>query len=66
VFLPVDAEHCSHDHFSMLRALALLATAPLSVLAGVQELWWNITYVENINPDGLFPRRVIGLNGTWP
>jgi iron transport multicopper oxidase len=50
----------------MLRVLALLATAPLSVLAGVQELWWNITYVENINPDGLFPRRVIGLNGTWP
>lgn len=46
-------------------ALALLvAAAP--ALAGVQELWWNITYVYNVNPDGLYPRRVIGINGTWP
>lgn len=45
-------------------AAALLAVSP--VLAGVTELWWNITYVENVNPDGLFPRRVIGVNGTWP
>jgi iron transport multicopper oxidase len=50
----------------MLKALGLLAAAPLSVLAGVHELWWNITYVDNVNPDGLFPRRVIGINGTWP
>jgi iron transport multicopper oxidase len=46
-------------------ALILLATfAP--VLAGVQEVWWNLTYVESANPDGLFERRVIGVNGTWP
>jgi iron transport multicopper oxidase len=44
-------------------ALLLLA-AP--ALAGVHEVWWNITYVENANPDGLFPRRVIGVNNTWP
>ncbi|OBZ77891.1 Iron transport multicopper oxidase fio1 [Grifola frondosa] len=43
----------------------LLAAAP-PVLAGVQEVWWNLTYVENANPDGLQPRRVIGVNGTWP
>lgn len=36
------------------------------VLAGLQEVWWDITYVENVNPDGLFDRRVIGVNGTWP
>ncbi|KAG2137407.1 Fet3 ferroxidase [Suillus bovinus] len=42
--------------------LALLSPA----LAGVQELWWNVTYVQNANPDGLFERRVIGVNGTWP
>ena len=36
------------------------------VLAGVQEIWWNITYVQDANPDGLFERRVIGVNGTWP
>lgn len=50
-----------------LLPLALLAAAAFpSALAGVQEYWWNITYVEDINPDGLFPRRVIGVNGTWP
>lgn len=46
-------------------SLALLA-AVSPVLAGVHEIWWNLTYVENANPDGLFPRRVIGVNGTWP
>ena len=46
-------------------SLALLAAAS-PVLAGVHEIWWNLTYVENANPDGLFPRRVIGVNGTWP
>ena len=37
-----------------------------SVLAGTKEVWWDITYVENANPDGLFQRRVIGVNNTWP
>ncbi|KAN0085920.1 Ferroxidase [Tylopilus felleus] len=46
--------------FFFLLALATLASA------GVQELWWNVTYVQNANPDGLFPRRVVGVNGTWP
>nr|ANC28028.1 laccase [Polyporus umbellatus] len=36
------------------------------VLAGVQEIWWNITYVQDANPDGLFSRRVVGINNTWP
>ncbi|THG94600.1 hypothetical protein EW026_g6904 [Hermanssonia centrifuga] len=49
----------------MRSALALLA-AVSPVLAGVQEVWWNITYVQNANPDGLAERRVIGINGTWP
>ena len=47
---------------SFLSLLALVS----SVLAGVHEIWWNITWVENANPDGLHPRRVIGVNGTWP
>ena len=45
--------------FSLLPLVTLAA-------AGVQELWWNVTYVQNANPDGLFPRQVIGINGTWP
>nr|BAU94255.1 laccase [Pholiota microspora] len=44
----------------------LLAFLAPRALAGVHELWWNITYVENASPDGLFERRVIGVNGTWP
>ncbi len=47
---------------SSLLALALFSP----VLAGVHEVWWNITYVEDVNPDGLFDRRVIGVNNTWP
>ena len=46
-------------------ALTLLAAAS-PAFAAVHELWWNLTYVENANPDGLQPRRVIGVNGTWP
>jgi hypothetical protein len=48
--------------FRSLTLLVLLTP----VFAGVQELWWNLTYVENVNPDGLFERRVVGVNGTWP
>ncbi|KAA1476163.1 ferroxidase [Dentipellis sp. KUC8613] len=49
-----------------LLALAAAASVVTPVLAGVHEIWWNITYVEDANPDGLFPRRVIGVNGSWP
>ena len=47
---------------SFLALLALASTA----LAGVHEIWWNVSWIENANPDGLHPRRVIGVNGTWP
>ena len=46
-------------------SLAILSLAS-PALAAVHEIWWNITYVEDANPDGLQPRRVIGVNGTWP
>jgi len=45
--------------------LPSLLAAP-HAFAAVHEVWWNLTYVENVNPDGLSPRRVIGVNGTWP
>jgi iron transport multicopper oxidase len=48
-----------------LHAPAILAMLP-AALANVAEVWWNITYVQNASPDGLFERRVIGVNGTWP
>ncbi|RXW17297.1 hypothetical protein EST38_g8554 [Candolleomyces aberdarensis] len=49
-----------------LLALCLLATVVRPVISGVHEVWWDITYVQNVNPDGLFARRVIGVNGSWP
>ncbi|KIM31143.1 Ferroxidase [Serendipita vermifera MAFF 305830] len=48
----------------LLTALSVLAGAWLTNAATV-EVWWNITYAT-ANPDGLFERRVIGVNGTWP
>ncbi|KAJ7884466.1 Fet3 protein [Mycena leptocephala] len=44
---------------------APLLLAP-DALAGVTEIWWNLTPVQNINPDGRFPRQVLGVNGSWP
>jgi len=44
----------------------ILATLAVPTLAGVYEIWWNITYVQNASPDGLLERRVIGVNNTWP
>jgi hypothetical protein len=52
--------------WSRRAALFLLLPVVSPVLAGVQEVWYNITYVQDANPDGLFARRVIGINGTWP
>ncbi|KAJ3275539.1 hypothetical protein HDV01_000366 [Terramyces sp. JEL0728] len=39
-----------------------------SVVAPTNEvvLNWNIGWVSNRNPDGLYPRDVIGINGQWP
>ncbi|KAJ3319129.1 ferroxidase fet3, partial [Boothiomyces sp. JEL0866] len=36
------------------------------ISAAVIELNWDIGYVENADPRGGFPRRVIGVNGQWP
>ncbi|KZP14645.1 multicopper oxidase [Athelia psychrophila] len=50
----------------MFRKLAAVAALVAPALAGVQEIWWNLTFVDDVNPDGLHPRRAIGVNGTWP
>jgi iron transport multicopper oxidase len=48
-----------------LKALAVFALASTVAQAAVVTYNWNITYV-NANPDGLFERRVIGVNGQFP
>jgi hypothetical protein len=53
--------------FTMWLAwLAFSLSLASPTFAGVKEVWWNLTYVSNANPDGLQERRVIGVNGTWP
>ena len=47
-----------------LALATIFAASP--ALAAVKELWWNLTFVEDVNPDGLFGRKAVGVNGTWP
>lgn len=49
-----------------LTWVAFFFTLAPPTFAGLNEVWWNLTYVENANPDGLYERRVIGVNGSWP
>jgi iron transport multicopper oxidase len=49
-----------------LTWVAFFFTLASPTFAGVTEVWWNLTYVESASPDGLYERRVIGVNGTWP
>ncbi|GAO51162.1 hypothetical protein G7K_5273-t1 [Saitoella complicata NRRL Y-17804] len=45
--------------------LVALAAAAAAIAENVVELEWNITYTT-ANPDGMFERQVIGVNGAWP
>ncbi|KAF8940365.1 Cupredoxin [Dissophora ornata] len=48
-----------------IKSLALLALVATAAQAAVVTYNWNITYV-NANPDGLFERRVVGVNNQFP
>lgn len=50
----------------MFSPLLLAALAAPLIRAATFEYFWNITWVDGANPSGLFPRQVIGVNGTWP
>jgi iron transport multicopper oxidase len=49
-----------------MRSSLYLVAAAASALAAIKDVFWDITYVDNVNPDGMFERRAIGVNGTWP
>ncbi|KAJ9102848.1 hypothetical protein QFC19_004576 [Naganishia cerealis] len=51
--------------FNTVSTAAALAGTATIAKAAVVDHYWNITYAT-ANPDKLFERRVIGVNGTWP
>ncbi|KAJ3024066.1 ferroxidase fet3 [Thoreauomyces humboldtii] len=53
---------------SSVAAQAVVArnTSSVAPLLPVPVYDFEVTYVANVNPDGVFPRRVIGINGVWP
>lgn len=53
------------QHLYLLGLISIQACMSSIAYAARVEHWWNITYAY-ANPDGLFERRVIGVNGTWP
>ena len=50
----------------MRATLAAAALFTLGASAATVDHFWNIEWVGPYNPDGLQPRAVIGVNGTWP
>lgn len=54
----------SYAHLQM-RSLIALVLFPLSILAATKTYDFNVTWTT-ANPDGLFHRRTIGINGQWP
>jgi len=49
-----------------MRSSLYLVLAAVPALAAIKDVFWDITYVDNVNPDGMFERRAIGVNGSWP
>lgn len=45
----------------------LTGLASLSLIQAARVVYdMNITYVDNVNPDNLKARQVVGINGKWP
>lgn len=43
----------------------ILALFPITILAATRTFDFNVTWTT-ANPDGLFERKTIGINGQWP
>ncbi|KAL8278893.1 hypothetical protein RQP46_008764 [Phenoliferia psychrophenolica] len=50
--------------FSPIKVATTLSLASLAA-AELVEVYYNVSYAL-ANPDGLFERQVVGVNGTWP
>ncbi|KAJ3211961.1 ferroxidase fet3 [Dinochytrium kinnereticum] len=51
---------------SLASAASLALLLASTVDAATVTYNWNITYVDNVSPDGLATRRAIGVNNKWP
>jgi hypothetical protein len=62
----VDIQAFGQSRLTLTLQLSGLIT-PQAVLA-VQEVWWNVIYVQmsNLMHDGLHERGVIRVNNSWP
>lgn len=52
-------------HFLKQTALVTALATSFAQAANV-TLDWTVGWVDNVNPDGLFVRRAIGVNGQFP
>jgi len=45
----------------------LIALTPINLVYAARVVYdMNITYVNDVNPDGLHSRQVVGINNQWP
>ncbi|KAL7314638.1 ferroxidase fet3 [Mucor circinelloides] len=45
----------------------LIALTPINLIYAARVVYdMNITYVNDVNPDGLHSRQVVGINNQWP
>ena len=50
---------------TVLLFILLSGLFATTVRAATKTLEWNVTYIT-LNPDGLYERQVMGVNGAWP
>ena len=53
-------------NIAMKFHLAISAAFAASAYAADVGKHWKIGWIDNVNPDGKFPRRAIGINGKFP
>ena len=53
-------------NIAMKFHLAISAAFAAGAYAADVGKHWKIGWIDNVNPDGKFPRRAIGINGKFP
>lgn len=61
---PAHQDSCMMNFFTSLARVSLIAAQ--GITAAQITYNWTIDWVNNVNPDGLYSRRAIGVNGQYP